>query len=158
MIDSRIKRIKKYAQNHIKERITLKRASEITNIRSNYFSALFKKEVGISFSQYLRIVRVRKAKKLLRKTTFSNKEISYDLGFRHVSSFCRELKEVTGKTPSAYRKRFSLIRLFQHVTGGIVRIVYPIKRIANAIHSPPFSAAAELCMLTPSIWNFILVN
>jgi len=133
MIDPRIKRIKKYAQNHVEEKITLKRASEITNLSSNYFSSLFKKEVGISFSRYLKLARMKKAKELLRKSALSDKEISYELGFRHVSSFCREFKEITGKTPSAYRKRLKIFRLFQIVTDRIVRIVHSIGKIANAI-------------------------
>ena len=131
MVDPRIKRIKKYAQNHIKERITLKRASEITNLSSNHFSAKFKKEVGVSFSRYQKLTRMRKAKELLRKGTLSEKEISYELGFRHVSSFCREFREITGLTPSEYKNRFRIFCIFQHVIAVIVRIANKILRIVK---------------------------
>jgi len=118
---------------HQKERITLKKASEIANLSSNYFSALFKKEVGINFSQYSRLIRIKKAMKLLRKTSFSNKEISYEFGFRHVSGFCREFKRVTGITPSVYRKRYRLFRPIQTIIDGILRIVNAIGKNDSAI-------------------------
>ena len=133
MIDPRIKKAKNYTQNHIKERITLEKASEIANLSRNYFSSLFKEQIGISFSRYQKLARTKIAKELLRKGTLSDKEISYELGFRHVSSFCREFREMTCLTPSAYKIRFRRFRIFHHMTRVIVRIANPIVRFGNKI-------------------------
>ena len=68
-----------------------------------YMSQLFKKEMKISFSDYIWTLRLKKAKDLLRNTELSIDEISAAVGYFNSSSFRRKFKVETGMTPSQFR-------------------------------------------------------
>jgi transcriptional regulator GlxA family with amidase domain len=60
----------------------------------------------ISFSRYLRQVRVERAKVLLQsEPNASILSISLETGFRSQSNFYAAFKEITGKSPGIYRKK-----------------------------------------------------
>ncbi len=61
-------------------------------------------EVGVSPQRYVNKVRLEKAKELLESGVLSVKEISAEIGFPNVSSFCRGFKARYGTTPREYRK------------------------------------------------------
>lgn len=73
------------------------------NINSNYFSQLFKKELGISFTEYVSKLRIDYACKLLKTTDISISEVSEQLGYNDYFYFSRVFKKIMGKSPSAYR-------------------------------------------------------
>lgn len=68
-----------------------------------YMSHLFKKELNVNFSDYLWMMRQKKAQELLRTTDISIDEISLAVGYVNTSSFRRKFKQETGVTPSQYR-------------------------------------------------------
>lgn len=68
-----------------------------------YMSYLIKKETNQTFSDYLRELRLTKAKELLLTTVKSVDEISLAVGYANTSSFRRKFKQVTGLTPSQFR-------------------------------------------------------
>lgn len=68
------------------------------------FSRLFKECVGHSLIDYLREIRVKKAKSLLISSHQSISEISCAVGYKSENLFYRDFKRVTGNTPSNYRK------------------------------------------------------
>lgn len=59
---------------------------------------------GKSFPQLLNERRVEDAKQLLRETTASVKVIAEEVGFNSTASFNRVFRDLTGLSPSAYRK------------------------------------------------------
>ncbi len=54
-------------------------------------------------NEYVRVIRLRKAKELLTTTTLSITEICYMTGFSSPSYFAKCFKSFTGELPSAYR-------------------------------------------------------
>lgn len=58
----------------------------------------------ISFTDYKNLVRLRKAKEILRKGTQSMTQIALAVGFDSSSYFSRIFKQYTGITPQEYRK------------------------------------------------------
>ncbi len=108
MMDKRIEFILGYLEDNPEKEITLTTASKMVNLSYNYLSELFKKEVGTSFSLYLKNKRIKRAKKLLKESFLSIKEISFETGSRHVSSFCKEFKNILGISPSAYRNKIKI--------------------------------------------------
>lgn len=64
----------------------------------------FKNETGISPSDYLAVIRLDRAKELLRTTDMLIKDISSAVGYEDGHVFIRRFKKYTGKTPGQYRK------------------------------------------------------
>jgi two-component system response regulator YesN len=130
-MDKRIKSIKQFTHKNIDKRITTKKAAEMTNLSYCYFSELFKKEVGVTFSRYLKKTKMRKAKNLLRNSSLSIKEISFEIGFRYVSSFCEEFKRVVGSSPTAYRRKSKVIKGLNQISQVIQKLSNIIVKISN---------------------------
>ena len=69
-------------------------------------SELVKKEMGVTFSEYLWSVRLQKSQELLLHSDSSIEEISSQVGYLNVSSFRRRFKEEMGITPLKYRELY----------------------------------------------------
>lgn len=72
-------------------------------LTDSYFSELFHRELGVTFKSYLDDIRFSYAKKLLKYTALSVKEIYFRSGFCDYANFARRFKERYGMTPTAYR-------------------------------------------------------
>lgn len=94
-----------YIYVHIQERITVDDLAFHTGLSPSHLSRLFKKETGISISDYIREKKVAKAQELLRFCDFSLIEISNYLSFSSQSHFTQLFREFTGMTPKRYRDR-----------------------------------------------------
>ena len=70
-----------------------------------YFSRLFKEEVGENFSTYLIRYRLNRAREMLKKTDMKISEISYQVGYSTQSYFSRLYKKYMGKTPEEERSK-----------------------------------------------------
>lgn len=92
-----------YIYAHIKERITIEDLAEYTDLSASYLSRLFKKEIGVSVSDYVREKKVEKAQHLLKYCDYSLVEIANYLSFSSQSHFIQLFKEFTGMTPKKYR-------------------------------------------------------
>src|SRR5882724_3303410 len=75
----------------------------LRNISSSHFRHLFKKHVGLSPTHYVKLLRIRAAKKLLRTTFLSVKEVMAAVGENDFSHFVRHYKCECGETPSETR-------------------------------------------------------
>lgn len=91
------------SQNYAKS-INLEMTAEYVSKSKNYFSYLFKKELGISFVEYLNQVRVEAAKKLLDTTDEKTYEISEKVGYSDYKYFSSVFKKITGVSPAQYKK------------------------------------------------------
>ena len=92
-----------YIYAHIKERITIEDLAAHTQLSTSYLSRLFKEEIGISVSDYIREKKVEKAQNLLKYCDFSLIEIANYLSFSSQSHFIQSFKKLVGMTPKKYR-------------------------------------------------------
>ena len=69
-----------------------------------YLTEKFKKETGVSISQYVRFAKIERAKVLLESTDMSVREIADKLAFNTVNYFIQSFRDTTGYTPAQYRK------------------------------------------------------
>ncbi len=96
---------KKYIyDNYHLEDICLKSVASAVNLSPTYFSALFKKDVGINFIDYLTNVRIDKAKELLCCTSLQISQIACRVGFSDYRYFGQIFKKHTGKTPREFQQ------------------------------------------------------
>ena len=59
--------------------------------------------MGVSFVEYLNLVRLSKAKTLMQTTAKSIGEIAFEVGFSSVSYFIKTFKAHNGCSPNQYR-------------------------------------------------------
>jgi transcriptional regulator GlxA family with amidase domain len=64
---------------------------------------LFKTDIKISLTQYIRLTRLEKARGLLLSSFFTIKEVAGMVGINDVSHFVRDFKSRYGQTPSESR-------------------------------------------------------
>lgn len=93
-----------YIESHYSEHITLETMASLVNFNPIYFSNLFKREVGKSFTEYLTEYRMKKAKEMLRDTDKNINEIADALGYSDARYFSKVFKKEIGIKPSEYRK------------------------------------------------------
>lgn len=72
----------------------------------SWFSRLFKKVSRYNFKEYLTLVRLNKARTLLRDTRTPITEISHSCGFQEHKYLIAAFNKYCGVTPTEYRKRF----------------------------------------------------
>lgn len=95
-----------YVYAHLTERITIEDLADHVNLSSSYLSRLFKQELGISVSDYIREKKLDRAQNLLRYTDNSFAEIANILSFSSQSHFIQAFKSHTGMTPKKYRDSY----------------------------------------------------
>lgn len=101
-----ISRIYDYVLTNVDNAISLKTVSEMLYMNRTYVSEIFKQKTGISFIEYVTIVKVERAKKLLRDGNMKIYEIGCVLGFNDAEYFSRLFKKHTGISLRQYRKEF----------------------------------------------------
>ena len=84
--------------------ITLEEIADKLQITPEYLGTQFHKEMGVTFSTYLKQVRMSKAKELLIGTQLKLYEIAEKLGYSDSKYFSKVFKETFGQLPAEYRK------------------------------------------------------
>lgn len=99
-----IAKVTEYINNNFSEELSLKVISEKFNFSRYHFCRTFKKVTDFTFKEYLNLIRVKEAKRILRTSNLNITEISHQVGYNSLIHFDRKFKEIVGKTPSEYRK------------------------------------------------------
>ena len=94
-----------YINEHFHENISLLDVAENINISKNYLCDIFKKELGVTFINYVTNLRIEKAKEYLTGTDMKMYEVSSAVGYNDYAYFSQIFKKHTGKTLSSYRKK-----------------------------------------------------
>ena len=84
--------------------IDFEQIAKSVNLSTSRLRHLFTLEAGMSPSHYVRLVRLRRARRLMLQTFLSVKEVMGESGFSDVSHFVRQYKRVYGETPSQTRR------------------------------------------------------
>ena len=96
--------VKKYIEEHYMNEIKLADLALVAHVTPSYLSTKFKKETGISFTEYLVRHRIRKAKKLIKSGNSSFKEVADAVGYHDYVQFSKMFKKYAGVAPSIYRQ------------------------------------------------------
>ena len=99
-----VARARAYIAEHLAEEITLSLVARAAAMSAFYFCKVFKKETGLTFTEYLARLRVETVKKMLLNPHKRISEAAYDAGFQSLSQFNRVFRHFVGETPSDYRE------------------------------------------------------
>lgn len=93
-----------YIDSHPGTSVSMSEMADLCHLSPSYFSRLFHREAGESFTNYVNRQKVEIAKRELRETGKSISQISIDLGYLNTSHFINIFKRFEGTTPLIYRQ------------------------------------------------------
>lgn len=97
-----------FMEAHLSENLSLNKICDTVNYGKTYVSTIFRETTGYSVLQYYNILKIARAKKLLRESNDSITHIAESLGFNDPRYFSRSFKKVTGMTPTKYVQSIKL--------------------------------------------------
>lgn len=100
----RLTRVCEYVLRNLHGTVTLPDAARVACLEKTYFSSYFHKKVGISFTAWLRLVRVGRAIRILQCQDITVFELAQQVGFRSVRTFERCFRAVSGTTLRAAKE------------------------------------------------------
>lgn len=95
------------ADNFSKEELTVENAAHAAGMSESHFRRLFKSAYHLSPIKYINLMRIERAKELIRYTNESFSDIATDVGFANLYYFSRMFKKEVGCTPSEYKEEYS---------------------------------------------------
>lgn len=106
--DDQSKRVLKKALSYIEENfsqesLSLNSVAGEVNVSPSYFSAIFSREMKVTFVEYVTGKRMDRAKKLLRQTQMHTGEIAQEVGYKDPHYFSFVFKKTQDCTPREYR-------------------------------------------------------
>ncbi|HPT79310.1 MAG TPA: AraC family transcriptional regulator [Candidatus Atribacteria bacterium] len=103
-----INKIMEYIEAHYQEDISIDELADLLNINKFYFCRLFKEITGFTPVKYINNFRVHQAIALIKQhPELSITDIATQVGYNNSNYFARVFKEVTNKSPSAFKKDWS---------------------------------------------------
>jgi len=84
--------------------LSLKRFANELFLNTSYLSSLFKKETGMTLTDYVNQHRINSAKRLLKSTTLSIQAVATSVGISDIHYFTRLFRREVGCSPREYRK------------------------------------------------------
>jgi two-component system response regulator YesN len=99
-----VQKLKVYIKENLYQEVTREELASHVYLNPAYLSRLFRKETGLSLSDYILQERMNKAADMLLCTDKTISEIADSLGYDNFSYFARLFKKFHGTTPQYYRK------------------------------------------------------
>lgn len=94
-----------YIYDHLHTRITVENLAALIGISPAYLSRLFKKETGMTVSDYIRNTKIETAQNMLIYSDYTLAQIASALAFPSQSYFTELFRKKIGVTPAAYRSQ-----------------------------------------------------
>lgn len=101
-----IEEAKRFIRMYYGQDISQEEVADAVGLSAAYLSTLFKKETGVSFSEFLTETRIRAACDLLLSTNDPVAQIAETVGYNDVKYFNKVFRKTAGLSPSAYRKLY----------------------------------------------------
>lgn len=104
-----VRRAVDYICRRLNGRLTAEAVAAGVGINRCYLSTIFKRETGMTISEFIRREKVSAAGNMLKFSDYSCAEIGGYFGFASQSHFISCFKEVMGVTPREYRERLTAV-------------------------------------------------
>lgn len=93
-----------YVKNHYNETIRIKDLADVCNISESHFRGIFQECMNMIPNDYVNLIRVREASKILLNSYATMEEVAYRVGYGNVSSLNRNFKKIIGMTPYQWKQ------------------------------------------------------
>jgi transcriptional regulator GlxA family with amidase domain len=101
--------VQQWLQSGKAESATLSEMATKARLGERTFLRRFQKATGLTPTEYVQHLRVRKARASLEFTSLTINEISWNVGYEDTSSFRKVFQRIMGLTPGDYRRRFGVV-------------------------------------------------
>ena len=115
-VDLRVQTVQRIMLDNLHRKLSLGELADAVNLSAWRLCHVFRSEISISPIQYLRFLRMERARYLLETSFLSVVEITRTVGVQDQSHFVRDFKKAYGKTPTFYRTRFKQADLSESKT------------------------------------------
>lgn len=95
--------VKQYVQAHLHEELSVGKVARVAGMSESYFSHTFKKDVGMSFSDFLNHIRIARAMELLAGSNMRVNEVADAVGIYNTNYFSTLFRKMTGVSPGKFR-------------------------------------------------------
>lgn len=92
------------AENYSRKGLSLEEVAQNYDLTTYQVRKEISYKYDCTFNEYLRKVRIEEAAHLLKENDADIKQIAYEVGFSHPSSFNRAFKQEKNISPTEYRK------------------------------------------------------
>jgi AraC-like DNA-binding protein len=104
----RIETIHNYLMNNFGNEIRLRDLAELVNMAEGSLCRFFRMNTGMTLFEYINRIKIDLSCKLLMDKDLPVIEVCMESGFHNLSHFNKQFRDITGMTPSLYRKTFTL--------------------------------------------------
>ena len=105
----RMNNVYQYLIKNFTEPVSLSQIASVANLTPPAFCNFFKKRTQKSFSEFLNELRVGHACKLLQNYELTIADVCFQSGYQNMTNFNNFFKKITKKTPTQYRKEYSVL-------------------------------------------------
>lgn len=98
---------KQFLEKYFRLDLTLESVAEELSVSQSHLSRCFRQETGYTFTEFLNMLRLEEAARLLLDHTLSVTEICYLVGYRSLPHFQKVFRDFFDTSPSNYRKQKS---------------------------------------------------
>ena len=99
-----IRRLELLLEDQPEISVTLSDLAYIVDLERTYCCKVFRSITGKSFSQWIRRIRIKKARELLRCSAHSITDISHAVGYTDITTFERNFLREVGVNPTTFRR------------------------------------------------------
>ncbi|MGM0444557.1 MAG: helix-turn-helix domain-containing protein [Fibrobacterota bacterium] len=92
------------SKNYSNPTFNVEQLAKEAGVSTSRIPSLLKKKFSMNFKQYLNMVRVTEAKRLLLETEHQIVSIAHSVGYNNIPHFNRTFKQYTGLSPKKYRQ------------------------------------------------------
>lgn len=96
--------IKEYVLTHASQPLALEDVARHLRLSAEHVARVFKREESMTVFDFLRDLRIERAKSLLASSSLAVHDIARETGYSSATLFCRNFKRATGLTPAGYRQ------------------------------------------------------
>jgi AraC-like DNA-binding protein len=104
--DKDMQRIMNAVAKHFADpEFTVEKLAREAGVSASRIPGMLKERFNMNFKQYLNIIRIAEAKRLLRETDNQITTCAYNVGYNNIPHFNRTFKQLEGVSPKEYRKK-----------------------------------------------------
>jgi AraC-like DNA-binding protein len=100
--ESLLEEVTTYIQGNLTGSLQLESIALKYGVSSRTLMRMFRKHLGMTFGEYVRIARMVKAVELLTQPSMTVTEVAYAVGYNSLSSFSQMFRRLIGLTPYEY--------------------------------------------------------
>ncbi len=108
-VNSYIEKSVNYISEHYADEIKMSDVADECGLSESHFRRIFEETMSMKPLDYLNMIRIDKACEIIQNKDYAMEEVGFRVGYQTPSTFNRNFKKLTGKTPYQWKKEENTI-------------------------------------------------